>query len=64
MDPLFLINIIGAIHLVFSLNNGIIIHHMMTLLYYLMNGWVDRAIFGLDHSLARITEQVYVNGLT
>ena len=36
MDPLFLFDIVGAICLVFSLNGGIIIHHMMTLLYYLM----------------------------
>ena len=56
MGPLFLIDITGTIHLVFSLNDGIIIHHMMTLLYYLMNGWIDRAIFGTNHSLARITE--------
>ena len=36
MGPLFLIDIAGAIRLVFSLNDEIIIHHMMTLLYYLM----------------------------
>ena len=36
MDPLFLIDIAGAIHLMFSLNDGIIIHHMMTLMNYLM----------------------------
>ena len=56
MDPLFLIDIVGTIRLMFSLNDGIIIHHMMTLLSYLMNGWVDRAILGSDHSLARIIE--------
>ena len=56
MDPLFQIDITGAIRLVFSFNDEIIIHHMMTLLYYLMNGWIDRAILGLDHSSARITE--------
>ena len=56
MGPLFLIDIIDAIRLVFSLNDGIIIHHMITLLYYLMNGWIDRAIFGPNHSLTRITE--------
>ena len=36
MGPLFLIDIAGTIRLVFSLNDRIIIHHMMTLLYYLM----------------------------
>ena len=51
-----MIDIAGAIHLVFSLNDEIIIHHMMTLLYYLMNGWIDRAILKSDHSLVRIIE--------
>ena len=36
MDLLFFIDIAGAIRLIFTLNNGIIIHHMMTLLNYLM----------------------------
>ena len=36
MGLLFLIDIAGAIRLVFSLNDGIIIHYMMTLLNYLM----------------------------
>ena len=36
MGPLFQIDIAGTIHLVFSLNDEIIIHHMMTLLNYLM----------------------------
>ena len=44
--PLFLIDIACAILPVFSLNDEIIIYHMITLLYYLMNGWVDRAILG------------------
>ena len=36
MGPLFFIGIAGAIHLMFSLNDGIIIHHMVTLMNYLM----------------------------
>ena len=36
MSPLFFIDIVGAIHLMFSLNDGIIIHHIMTLMNYLM----------------------------
>ena len=36
MGPLFLIDSAGAIRLMFSLNDGIIIHHMMTLMNYLM----------------------------
>ena len=56
MDLLFQIDIAGAICLVFFLNDGIIIHHMMTLLNYLMNGWVDRAILEPDYFLARIIE--------
>ena len=36
MDPLFLIDIAGAIRLMFSLNDEIIIHHMMTLMNYLI----------------------------
>ena len=36
MGLLFMIDIAGAIHLVFILNDEIIIHHMMTLLNYLM----------------------------
>ena len=38
MGPLFLIDIADAIHLMFSLNDRIIIHHMMTLMNYLMMG--------------------------
>ena len=56
MGPLFQIDIAGAIRLVFSLNDEIIIYHMMTLLNYLMNSWIDRAILEPDHSLAGITE--------
>ena len=56
MDPLFIIDITDAIRLVFILTDGIIIHHMMTLLNYLMMGWIDRAILGPNHSLVRITE--------
>ena len=40
MDPLFLIDIAGAIRMIFSLNDG----------------WIDQAILGPDHSLGRITE--------
>ena len=36
MGSLFLIDIAGTIHLVFSLKDRIIIHHMVTLLNYLM----------------------------
>ena len=56
MGPLFLINIASTIRLVFSLNDEIIIHHVTTLLYYLMNGSIDRAILRPNHSLARITK--------
>ena len=56
MDPLFLIDIVGTIRLVFSLNDGIIIYHMITLLNYFMDGWVDRTILGPDHSSTKITE--------
>ena len=56
----FQIDIIGAICLVFSLNDGIIIHHMMTLMNYLMMVGLtelsDDGIFESDHSLDRITE--------
>ena len=53
--PLFMIDIASAIHLVFTLNNEIIVHHMMT--FELSDdGWVDRAILKPDHSLGRITE--------
>ena len=56
MSQFFLIDIAGTIRLVFSLNDEIIIHHMMTLLNYLMNDWVNGVILKLDHSLARITK--------
>ena len=36
MVLLFLIDIASAIRLMFSLNDGIIIHHIMTLMNYLM----------------------------
>ena len=36
MGPLFLIVIAGTICLMFSLNDEIIIHHMITLMNYLM----------------------------
>ena len=53
MGPLFQIDIGGALCLV---NDGIIIHYMTTLLYYLMNGWIGRVILRPDHSLVRITK--------
>ena len=42
----------------------IIIHYVMTLLYYLMNGWIGRAFLGPSHSLVRFTEYIQVNGWT
>ena len=40
----------------------IIIHYMMTLLYYLMNGQVGQSLLGLDHLSVRFIEYVHING--
>ena len=55
MGLLFLIDIIGTIHLVFSLNDGIIIHHDDSVVLS-DDGWIDQAILGSNHSLVKITE--------
>ena len=65
MSPLFLIDIVDTIRLVFSMNDRIIIHYIMILLNYLMNGWIDRAILESDHFLASITSRfMLMVGLT
>ena len=47
MGLLLQIDIAGTIRLVFSLNDGIIIHHMMTLLNYLMVVRLTEPFLGL-----------------
>ena len=54
MGLLFLIDIADAIRLVFSLNDGIIFHHMMILLYYLMMVGLTEPSSGLIIHLLKI----------